>query len=344
MSQRALSEPRRIGSTSVEISALGLGCAALAGIYTEITDDQATQAVDAARAAGITYFDTAPIYGAGLSEVRLGAALRDVPRDDVVISSKVGYDLVPLGPGEQTWQQWPGGLPFRGELDFSAGATRRSIEATLDRLGVDRLDLVWIHDPDGGRGGFDGVDPYIASHFSEAMDGAYAVLHDLRAQGVVRAIGVGINQAPMLVDFARAGDFDAFLLAGRYTLLEQDPLDELLPICEQQGISIVVGGPYNSGILASGAVPGARYNYEPADDAVLKRVGAIEQVCARHGVSLRAVALQFVLAHPAVASVIPGARSAAEIADAVHAVETSVPVDLWDELKDAGLLRADAPC
>ncbi len=333
----------RIGRSALEVTQLGLGCAPLAGIYDSLAESAAVDTVEAAWEAGVRYFDTAPVYGAGLSEIRLGRALRGVRRDEYVLSSKVGYELVPLAPGEQTWDQFPGGLPFARRFDFSAEATRRSIEGSLERIGTDRLDIVWIHDPDGARGGFDGVDPYVASHYDEAMKGAYTVLDELRAAGVIGAIGVGLNQAPMLMDFARDGDFDAFLLAGRYTLLEQGPLDDLLPLCVERGISLVVGGPYNSGILATGPVPGARHNYAPATPEVLDRVRAIERVCLDGGTTLRAAALQFVLRHEAVAAVIPGVSSRAEMMDAASAVSDPIDDGVWAELRALGLVHPDSP-
>lgn len=336
-------ETRPVAKGGLSVTTMGLGGTGLGNMYRAVDTDGAIQTVHAAYASGIRYFDTAPVYGFGVSETRLGLGIRDLPRSEIVISSKVGYDLVPISPDEMQPALWAQPGAFRAEFDYSRDAAMRSLEGTLERLGTDYVDMVSIHDPDEAIHFGPGEDPYASSRFREAMDGAYPVLDDLRAQGVIKAIGVGINQWQMLSDFVVAGDFDYFLLAGRYTLLEQEPLATLFPLCEQRGTRIVIGGPYNSGILASGAVPGATFNTRPAPEAVLARVRRIEGICAAHGVSLAAAALQFPLGHPLVASVIPGARSVGELQQNLAYLGEAIPPALWTDLKAAGLIDPAAP-
>lgn len=334
---------RRIGQTELSVTALGLGCAPLGNMFTAMAPGAAEATVGAALAAGIRYFDTAPSYGFGLSETRLGQALKQTQRSDVIISSKVGYSLVPVDPSDVTSRLWADTPSMRTEYDFTRDAVLRSIDASLERLGTSYIDMLAIHDPDEVVDVFGGADPRSRSHFKAAMDGAYPALAELRSQGVIKAIGVGINQWQMLCDFAKAGDFDYFLLAGRYTLLDQDSLAELFPLCEAHGISLVIGAPYNSGILASGAVPGATFNYRQAAPAILDKVSRIEAVCARHQVPLQAAALQFPLRHPLVASIIPGARSIAEMQTSVSLLSQPIPDAFWAELKAERLIDMNAP-
>lgn len=334
---------RPVGRSSLSLSVFGLGGTGLGNMYRAVEDRAALNLVAAAYSSGIRYFDTAPVYGFGLSESRLGQSLAGLPREQIVVSTKVGYRLVPLRSGEGSWALWDQTPPYRTEYDFSREATLRSLEGSLERLRLDRLDMVAIHDPDEAMGIDAAADPYAKSHFAEAMDGAYRALHDLRSQGAIGAIGVGINQWQMLVDFAKEGEFDYFLLAGRYTLLEQQALVTLLPLCLQRGISLVVGGPYNSGILASGAVAGAYYNYAPAAPEILERVRRIEAICESFKVPLRAAALQFPLGHPAVAAVIPGARSTRELDENLAAFRESIPEGLWATLKEEKLIEPAAP-
>ncbi|MDP9028347.1 MAG: aldo/keto reductase, partial [Actinomycetota bacterium] len=307
----------------------GLGCAALAGVYTSVTPANAAATVAQAAVDGIRYFDTAPRYGGGLSEQRLGDALHQLDRDEMVISTKVGHLLTPLAEGESGWELFPD-APARTHPDYSRDGVLRSLESSLERLQTDHVEVLWIHDPD------------VFSSFEQVMDETFPTLSQLRSEGVVRAIGVGINQWPLLVDFAEV-DFDAFLLAGRYTLLDNDgAATGLFPICEERGISIVIGGPYSSGVLASGAVAGATFDYSIASEEVLGRVTAMAAVCERHGVPLPAAALQFSGAHPVVASVIPGCRDADEVRDAVAWSALEIPAELWSELKHEGLIDAHA--
>lgn len=328
-----------IGRTDVRVSALGLGTTALANMYAAVDPADASATLDAAWDQGIRYIDTAPAYGSGLAEQRLGAWLASRPRGEITLSTKVGNTLVPLADGEEGPGLFPGALRAQPVPDFSRDAILRSLEGSLERLGTDRVEMVAIHDPDGAASIEPGVDPYARSSFRQAMDECYPALEELRSQGVIGAVGVGMNGWQMLVDFARAGDFDYFLLAGRHTLLEQEAQQQLFPVCEERDISLVIGGPYSSGILATGAGPDARYNYGPAPEDVQQRVAAIERIAAKHDVSLRALALRFTVAHPAVASVIPGARSVAEVEENIALFSQEIPDAVWDELVDTGLLR-----
>jgi D-threo-aldose 1-dehydrogenase len=332
-----------VGRTTLEITQFGVGGTAFGNIYNAIADDQATATIDAAIAAGLTYFDTAPLYGFGLSETRLGQGLARHDRNQVVISTKVGWRLEPLAATEENASLFRNAPRYRQVMDYSRDTTLRSIEASLNRLQTDRIDILLMHDPDEGITTNPGRDNYEISHFVQAMKETYPVLDDLRRQGVVKAIGLGMNQWPMLWDFAHAGDFDCFLLAGRYTLLEQAPLRRFLPMCVEKGISIIVGGPFNSGILAVGARPDAYYNYLPAPTPMLERVRRIEAVCARHGVALPAAALLFPLGHPAVAAIIPGARSAVELQTNLTYFRQQIPADFWAELKHLKLIDPESP-
>ena len=330
----------RLGQSKVEVTNLGLGGTGLGNIYTPIIDDDATATIEAALAGGVSLFDTSPCYGVGLSETRLGKVLPGVARDSFVISTKVGYMLDPLAPDEQAEPMiWADAPPFKLHYDFTYDAAMRSIEGSLERLGLDRLDMVSIHDPDQTAGADPSApDPYALSRFDEAMNGAYKALHKLREEGVVGAIGVGMNQWQMLVDFANAGDFDFLLCAGRYNLLFWDAWNNLLPLCTQKGISLIAGGPYASGILGSGAVEGAPYFYQPAPPEVLAHVRQIEAACAVFGISLRAAAIHFLLRYKAIASVIPGARFAEEMNQNLAALDESVPNAFWTALGEQGLV------
>jgi D-threo-aldose 1-dehydrogenase len=334
---------RRIGKTELAVTALGLGGTPFGNMYRAMDMEGAIATVHAAAEAGVRYFDTAPVYGFGLSEKRLGQGVAALPRNDIVISSKVGYTLVPIDPAELKPGLWDQPPPIRADFDFSRDAVLRSVEASLERLNTSHIDMLAIHDPDEAVDVGAGVDPFSRSHFRAAMEGAFPALAELRRQGVIKAIGVGINQWQMLCDFAEAGDFDYFLLAGRYTLLDQDSMVRLLPLCEKHAISLIIGGPYNSGILATGAVAGATYDYRPATPAVMDRVRRIEAVCSRHRIALQAAALQYPLHHPLVASVIPGARSIAEVQSNVRFLRQPIPAEFWAELKAERLIDAASP-
>ncbi|MBS1871496.1 MAG: aldo/keto reductase [Actinobacteria bacterium] len=336
---------RRLGRAGLEVTTLGFGGGALGGLYEPVPAAQAEAAVAAAWERGIRYFDTAPLYGHGRSERRLGAALRGVPRERYVLATKVG---VAIAPDERdaaaAERRYADPWVVDGRYDFGYDACLRSLEASMERLGVDRVDVVNVHDPDEGDSALPPAQRRGIDHLPEVMDGAYRALHELREQGVVRAIGVGMNGVEPLAAFARAGEFDCFLLAGRYTLLEQRGLEDLLPLCEARGIALVIGGVFNSGILASGsgaATP--RYDYAPAEEATIARVRAIEALAERHGVTLPAAALQFPLGHPAVATAIPGMRSVGEVDANVAAARQEIPAAFWSELHAERLVDARAP-
>jgi D-threo-aldose 1-dehydrogenase len=278
------------------------------------------------------------MYGYGLAENRVGTALRDRPREEYVLCTKVGRLLKPTEHEQRNDPMWDSTPPMRIVYDYTYSGTMRSIEDSLQRMLSDRIDIVLIHDCD--RYGHGANQPAV---FEQAMSQAAKALIELRDQGVVGAVGIGVNEADVCVAAAQRADFDVFLLAGRYTLLEQAPLDDLLPLCVDRGISVMLGGVFNSGILATGATPGAHHNYQPADDTVLARVAAIESLCAAHGVPIAAAALQFALAHPAVASVVLGASTVAQQAANIEATRTVIPQQLWDSLREDGYLHSEAP-
>ena len=317
-----------IGNTGLRVTRLGLGGAAIGGLYSDVLQDAGAQTIQRGLALGVRYFDTAPLYGHGKSERYYAQALAGVNRETFVISTKVGRLLNPAGPmpDTDTYVSLP---PFEAVFDFSRDGVLRSLEESLHRLDLDRVDIALIHDPD--------------DHYEQAIGEAYPTLAELRSQGVVRAIGAGMNQWEMLARFAREGDFDCFLLAGRYTLLDQSGLVELLPLCQQKGISLILGGPYNSGILASDLSAGATFFYREAPPDVLERARHIRSICDRHGVPLKAAALQFGLAHPAVAATIPGARSPSEVEENLNLAGYPVPSDLWSDLRSEGVIPENAP-
>jgi len=318
-----------LGTSGLEVTRLGLGCAALGGLYGDIPDEQADQVLHRAFDLGLNLLDTAPLYGAGKSENRLGLALKGVPRENYVLASKVGRILVPTD-GENTEQGiFDNPPPFKPVFDFSYDGVIRSFEESLERLGVDRIDILHIHDPD--------------DHWEEAISGAYPALERLRSEGVISAISAGMNQWEMLARFARAGDFDSFLLAGRYSLLDQSSLDELLPLCVEKNIGIMAGGTYNSGILAKGAQPGATYNYSEAPPEIMAKAKGLEEAALRHQVDLKAAASQFVFAHPAITCIIPGTRQPDRVSENFNLLKEDIPTEFWDELRNENLIRADAP-
>jgi D-threo-aldose 1-dehydrogenase len=295
---------------------LGLGCAPLGNLYAPVTDDDAVATVAAALHGGITTFDTAPLYGHGLSEERLGLALRELGADRaaLTISTKVGRLLT---PGVDTSSIFVDTAPKKPVFDFSADGVRRSLSESLDRLGLDRVDVALLHDPD--------------DHAEDALAGAFPALLRLRDEGAVDAIGAGMNQAALLERFVREVDLDCVLLAGRWTLLDQSGLG-LLDLCRQRGVNVLVGGVFNSGLLADPDAAGATFDYAPAPAPLVARARAMREVCARHGVSLAAAALHFAASHPAVATVVVGARSPAEVTANIAAAASPVPVELWEEL------------
>ena len=356
----------QLGQSTVHVPRLGLGTVPMGGLFGEVSDEDARLILRRSYELGLTLFDTAPVYGFGLAERRIGEALETLPRDQIVLTTKVGRLIRPVsfarrvgrafrsaaeqGPrgfaslgykatrvvrrarGDRTVRL---GYPFEsgdrglGEVfDFSYDGVMRSFEESLERLHVDKVDILFIHDPD--------------HHYSQAVDGAYRAISDLKAQGVAKAIGVGMTQSAMLARFARERDFDCFLLAGRYTLLDQRASSDLLPICLEKGISLILGGIYNSGILVD-PKPGAMFDYEPAAREWVDRALKIKAICERYNVPLMAAAIQFPFGHPAVACVLTGVRNINELETNVAMAGVDIPQELWHELKEAELLPADAP-
>lgn len=335
---------QRVGKHGLEVTQMGLGGTGFGNMYQAMDEQGAVDTLSAANRAGTGYVDTAPLYGFGLSESRLGSALSEVGPDHFAISTKVGYTLVERTSDEPHKAPFVDAPPLDAIHDYSRDAVLRSLDESLERLQTDHVDIVLIHDPDEGATLWNpGADPFEISHFADVMDHTYPTLDELRAQGTIKAVGLGMNQWQMLAEFAKAGDFDCFLLAGRYTLLEQEPLDSFLPLCSEKDIRIIVGGPYNSGILATGAIEGAKYNYGGAPQDVLERVKGIEAVCGRHNVPLQAAALQFPFGHPAIATIIPGARSVQEIETNAGYFTHNIPGDFWTELKAESLLGDEVP-
>ena len=349
-----ISDTATLGSSDVEVTVLGLGSAPLGGLFAAVTDSEADSTIEGAWECGIRFFDTAPCYGYGVAERAMGRVLSHKPRSELTLATKVGRLLLADGDParEDMMVQYQGVHLYRGVppvrpfFDFSADAVLRSLDSSLERLGLDRVDVVHIHDPDDWH--------------DEALEGAFPVLDRLRSEGVIGAIGAGMGQWQMLARFAQEADFDCFLLAGRYTLLDQSALAELLPICEQRDISIIAGGVYNSGILCNpeprragnaertpNAIESWRQNvtfdYTPASKEWAERAQRLKDVCDRHDVPLMAAAIQFPLAHPAVACVLTGPRSVAELDENVRMFEYDIPDDLWSELRAEHLLPDHAP-
>jgi D-threo-aldose 1-dehydrogenase len=339
-----LDHRRPLGRTDIAVAALGFGGNVLGNLYGVVDEGAALDTVAAAYETGVRFFDTAPLYGHGLSEHRLGTALRRYPRDSFILSTKVGRLLKPYGkvpPPKLDPSQ--GGifsdeLPFQPIFDYSYDGTIRSIEDSLQRLGMNRIDVVLIHDADEWT-----HQALYQQRLDEVKTGALPALERLKAEGIIGAFGAGVNQAEACERLMDLGRFDCFLLAGRYTLLEQDALDGFLPRCVKEGVSIILGAPFNSGILATGASAEARYNYLPAPDAIKARVAAIEHICKKHKVTLAAAALQFPIAHPAVCNIIPGARSRQETERNAALMQEPIPGGFWRDLQAASLLRVDAP-
>jgi D-threo-aldose 1-dehydrogenase len=322
---------RRALRNGLTLPRLGFGGGS---VFCTASEAEAAGLLDHAWAEGFRYFDTAPFYGHGLSEHRFGAGLREHPRDEFVLSTKVGRLLVP----EPSSAPEPAQLPFSIAYDCSHDGAMRSFEHSLQRLGLARVDIVYLHDVSPRWLG----EAYEA-RFREAMEGGYRALERLRAEGTIRAIAVGVKDWDVCLRFARAGDFDLFMLAGGYTLLEHAALNEFLPECQARGIAVVVASPFNSGILATGAVDAASFFYQAAPPDILARTRRLERVCARHGVALGAAALQFALAHPAVVGVVCGYARRAEIDTNIAWADVPIPAALWDDLKAKGLIAAEAP-
>lgn len=328
---------RRIGRREVAVSLLGAGTAPFGSMEPRDTDASVAAGFAELYGAGLRYFDTAPLYGLGLAEHRLGACLRTVDRRSVVISTKVGRLLRPVGGGVAPGASG-GTAAFEVAYDYGYDGTLRSLEHSLQRLGTNAVDLVLIHDVNRRWQG-----DLVEQRYREAMDGAHRALVDLRSAGTIKAFGVGVNDWSILLRFAADGDFDCFMLAGRYTLLDHTALATFLPDCERRGISVLMAAPFNSGILATGARAGATFFYVEAEPEIMARTARIERVCARHGVPLAAAALQFPLAHPAVASVVTGMRNADEARANLAHCRARIPRSLWDELKHERLIDDAAP-
>jgi D-threo-aldose 1-dehydrogenase len=333
-------ERRPIGSTGLDVTRLGLGTTSVGGVFDVVDERDGLATIEHAWELGIRYFDTAPLYGYGTAERRLGRVLAGHPREEFVVSTKVGRLVRRLNEiepdaivdvaafGDRRVSDGREEIGHRVVFDFSRDGILRSLEESLNRLGLDRIDILFLHDPD--------------DHWEAAIGEAYPTVHRLREEGVVGAIGAGMNQSEMLTRFAREGDFDVFLVAGRYTLLDQDALSELLPACVERNVAVVIGGVMNSGILAAPTQAGL-FNYKPAPPGIVERARRLAEVCDRHGVPLKAAAIQFPLAHPVVASLVAGVGRIDHLDEYPVLMQQVIPADLWAELRNEGLLAPDAP-
>jgi len=325
----------------VSLTRMGMGGTVIGNLYRKVSDEDAQDAIQAAYDAGIRYFDTAPQYGLGRSEIRLGQALARIGRENVTLSSKIGRLLLDCEPDEVTPEAFVDVPQKRIVFDYTYDGVMRSYESSLDRMGVSNVDILMVHDVCVfSQGSQEASDAKVRELFD---GGGYKALTELRDAGEIAAIGAGVNEWQVCEKLLGLGDFDGFLLAGRYTLLEQEALDSFLPLCVKRDVGIILGGPYNSGILATGPVEGAKYNYADAPDHILERVRRIEAVCKAHDTPLIAAALQFVLGHPAVKTVIPGAGNRQEVEANVALLQREIPTALWSDLKSEGLIRPDAP-
>ena len=331
---------RPLGGSGLSVPMLGLGGAPLGDLFEIIPQNRATEIVRTAWAAGIRFFDTAPLYGAGLSEHRIGQVLRQNPRDQFIVSTKVGRILRPAGSPAHRNPPWAGGLPFEHHFDYSYDGIMRSWEDSLMRLGLNRVEMLVIHDLDSS---YHGAGDVLRSHKQDLESGGWRALEELKSSGVIQSIGAGFNDDSMVAWFLDHLELDFLLLAMPYSLLDQSSLKDTLPRCAEQGVSVIIGSPYASGILATGPVKGATYNYAPAEPGVLEKTRRIQAVCAAHDVSLQAAALQFPLGHQSVASVIPGATQAGYVTANLKNLVTEIPPSLWTDLKNEQLLAADAP-
>jgi len=332
---------RSLGCSGVEVPALGFGGAPLGELFERLTEDRAQATLRGAWDCGIRYFDTAPWYGHGLSEHRIGWLLRQQDPAAFFCSTKVGrvYDRARGGADRDVTAPWAGGLPFVPRFDYTYAGVMRSFEDSLMRLGLNRVHALVIHDLDFG---YHGSEANVGAKLRE-LDSGWTALEALRRSGEIEAIGVGVNEASMMPEFLDRWPIDFFLVAMPYTLLDQAVLDREFPACDARGVGVVIGAPYASGILATGAVEGVRYGYAPASAQARRKVARIEALCARYGVPLKAAALQFPLAHPLVASIIPGANTREQVEENRAMLEHAVPVELWAELRSEELIHADAP-
>ena len=330
---------RRIGRRDLQVSGLGLGTAPLGGLYHDLTEEQALATVAAAWDAGVRFFDTAPHYGHTKAEHRLGDALRRYPRDQYVLSTKAGRRFVPRTTPYDGSEGWQDPLPFEAIFDYTHDSILRSFEDSQQRLGIVEIDILLIHDI--GRVTHGDKNPVYWKQLTEG--GGFRALDELRSAGVVKAVGLGVNEGAAVLEMMADFDIDCALLAGRYTLLEQGTLDDLLPACEARGVSILLGGAFNSGILARGVQGDLKFNYGAAPKEVIERVARLEAACRAHDVPLAAAALQFPYAHPAVATVLTGARSVEELLENAASFDRPIPAELWTALRDEGLLDPRAP-
>src|SRR5437899_3497487 len=334
-------EVRPLGRTGVRLTQMGFGGASIGELFVSVPEEDALACLRAAWDAGIRYFDTAPWYGRGLSELRTGAGLRERPREEYVLSTKVGRWLrAPADPEAFSTAPWRGGVRFEVVFDYSYDGIMRAYEQSQLRLGLTRYDLAIVHDLDLL---YHAPEWRLESHFAQLAASGFRALSELKKAGLIRGIGAGINALGLIPRFLDLFDMDFFLVAMPYTLLHQEVLQEEFPRCVKRGVGFVIGAVFSSGILATGAMPGAHYNYAPASPEILERVRRIEAVCVRHGVPLAAAALQFPLGHPSVASVIPGASRPGQVQRNVMAFRHPIPGALWAELKVESLLRQDAP-
>ncbi|WP_170775694.1 aldo/keto reductase [Ruegeria lacuscaerulensis] len=325
----------------VPLTRMGFGGAPLGNLYRKVSDADAQAALQAAYDSGIRFFDTAPQYGLGRSEQRFGEAIARFGRENIQLSTKIGRLLLDCEPHEVTPEAFVDVPQKRIVFDYTYDGVMRSYEASRERIGVANADILLVHDVCVfSQGSQEMSDAKVRELFD---GGGYKALVELREAGEIAAIGAGVNEWQVCEKLLGLGDFDGFLLAGRYTLLEQEALDSFLPLCEKRDVGIILGGPYNSGILATGAVPGAKYNYADASEDILDRVRKIEAVCAAHNTPLIAAALQFVLGHPSVKTVVPGAVSAKEVQANVALLDREIPAGLWSDLRGEGLIRPDAP-
>ncbi|WP_209506848.1 MULTISPECIES: aldo/keto reductase [unclassified Ruegeria] len=339
VSQTALLNNRT--SRPVPLTRMGFGGAPLGNLYRKVSEADAQAALQSAFDSGIRFFDTAPQYGLGRSEYRFGEAIRRFGRENIKLSTKIGRLLLDCEPHEVTPEAFVDVPQKRIVFDYTYDGVMRSYEASRDRIGVANADILLVHDVCAfSQGSQEMSDAKVRELFD---GGGYKALVELRDAGEIAAIGAGVNEWQVCEKLLGLGDFDGFLLAGRYTLLEQEALNSFLPLCEKRDVGIILGGPYNSGILAAGAVPGAKYNYSDAPEDILERVRRIEAVCAAHDTPLIAAALQFVLGHPAVKTVVPGAVNAVEVQANVALMERTIPAQLWSDLRTEGLIRPDAP-
>jgi len=328
-----LTQTRPLGRGRIPLPILGFGCAPLGGLLSPAPQGEALAALERAWDLGIRHFDVAPQYGCGLAEHRLGLGLRDKPRVDWLLSTKVGRLLRPRNSHSAPQSMWVDPLPFDPVFDYSYDATLRSLEDSLQRLGLDRIDMVMIHDVSLKWHGLG-----VGERFGQAMRGAHRALVQLREQGVIRAFGAGLNDCITATRFVQEGDLDYVMIAGRYTLLDQSAQAALLPACAQRGVGVMMAGPFNSGILASGSAQAAAYHYHPAPPQVLDTVRRIEAIAAQYGVALQAAALQFPLAHPAITSIVTGFRKPDEVEQAAAWLRQTIPQDFGQELHQARIV------